>query len=65
MKKIKIIVIGVGPRGINWLKVIKRSSIVELLGVCDLEQKTKQKLKLLIKKNHLFNADYHLLYPIP
>ena len=47
MKKIKIIVVGVGPRGINWLKVIKRSSIVELLGVCDLEQKTKQKLKLI------------------
>ena len=47
MKKIRILVVGIGPRGINWLKIIKRSLIVELVGVCDLEKKTKQKLKLL------------------
>jgi len=47
MKKIRILVVGIGPRGINWLKIIKRSSIVELVSVCDLEKKTKQKLKLL------------------
>ena len=47
MKKIKIILVGAGPRGINWLKVIKKSNYVELIGICDLNIRTKQKIKAL------------------
>jgi predicted dehydrogenase len=47
MKKIKIILVGAGPRGINWLKVIKKSNYVELIGICDLNIRAKQKIKAL------------------
>ncbi|MAF94902.1 MAG: oxidoreductase [Rhodospirillaceae bacterium] len=57
MKKIRILVVGVGPRGLNWLKVIKKSPIVNLVGVCDLQKNTKDSLKLLKLDNIPFDVD--------
>ena len=44
MKKIKIILVGAGPRGFNWLKVIKKLNTIELVGICDLNVNIKAKI---------------------
>jgi len=52
MKNYKILLVGVGPRGLNWLKVIQNSKIVKLVAVCDINKKTKTNLKSL-KLSHI------------
>ena len=52
MKKNKILLVGMGPRGLNWLNVIQSSKIVKLVGICDINKKTKANLKLL-KLSHI------------
>ena len=47
MKSIKIILVGIGPRGINWLKVIKKNPKIELIGLCDINSNRKKILKKL------------------
>ena len=51
MKKNKILLVGMGPRGLNWLNVIQSSKIVELVGICDINKKTKANLKRKIRRN--------------
>ncbi len=43
MKKINLLLVGYGPRGKNWLKVINKTRDVKLIGVCDLNPKSKDK----------------------
>ena len=58
MRKNKILLVGLGPRGLNWLKVISDCKMVELVGVCDLDSKRVKNLKLLKLNNINF---YHNL----
>jgi len=43
MKKIKLLLVGYGPRGKIWVKVIKKNTKVILIGVCDKDQNVKNK----------------------
>ena len=52
MKKNKILLVGMGPRGLNWLNVIQSSKIVELVGICDINKKTKANLKIIKIKSY-------------
>ena len=42
MKKIKILLVGYGPRGRIWSKVIKKNTKVILIGICDINKDTKK-----------------------
>ena len=43
MKKIKLILVGYGPRGKNWLQIIKKNKKTEIIAICDINEKTKDK----------------------
>ena len=43
MKKINILLVGFGPRGKIWSKVIKKNTSVNLVGICDINKNTKNK----------------------
>lgn len=58
MKKIKIILVGAGPRGFNWLKVIKKLNTIELVGICDLNVNIKAKIKSLKLNNIPFFTSF-------
>ena len=46
MKKNKIILVGYGPRGKNWLKIIKNNKKTEIIAICDINEKTKDKYSI-------------------
>jgi len=46
MKKNKIILVGYGPRGKNWLKIIKNNKKTEIIALCDINEKTKDKYSI-------------------
>ena len=43
MKKIKILLVGYGPRGKLWARAIKKNSKTELIGICDIDKSIKYK----------------------
>ena len=42
MKKIRLLLVGFGPRGKIWAKVIKKNSKTELVGICDINKNLKE-----------------------
>ena len=46
MKKIKLILVGYGPRGKNWLQIIKKNKKTEIIAICDINEKTKDKYNI-------------------
>ena len=43
MKKIRLLLVGFGPRGKIWAKAIKKNSKTELVGICDINKDLKDK----------------------
>jgi len=43
MKKIRLLLVGFGPRGKIWAKAIKKNSKTELVGICDINKNLKEK----------------------
>ena len=43
MKKINILLVGHGPRGKIWSKVMKKNTKVNLIGICDVNKSAKNK----------------------
>ena len=41
MKKIRLLLVGFGPRGKIWAKAIKKNSKTELVGICDINKDLK------------------------
>ena len=41
MKKIRLLLVGFGPRGKIWAKAIKKNSKTELVGICDINKNLK------------------------
>ena len=50
MKKIKVLLVGHGPRGMMWSKVIRSNKNFILIGICDINYKTRNKVNDLIKE---------------
>ena len=49
MKKIRLLLVGFGPRGKIWAKAINKNSKTELVGICDINKDLKhQNLKKII-----------------
>ena len=43
MKKVRLLLVGFGPRGKIWAKAIKKNSKTELVGICDINKDLKDK----------------------
>ena len=43
MKKIRLLLVGFGPRGKIWAKAIKKNSKTELVGICDINKNLRNK----------------------
>ena len=41
MKKIRLLLVGFGPRGKIWAKAIKKNTKTELVGICDINKDLK------------------------
>ena len=46
MKKYKLLLVGLGPRGLNWFDTIKKHKIANIIGICDLNKKNSFKKKI-------------------
>ncbi len=61
MKKIKILLVGYGPRGKLWARAIKKNSKTELIGICDIDKSIKYKnIKNVIFFHKLESALFYL-----
>ena len=57
MKKIRLLLVGFGPRGKIWAKAIKKNSKTKLVGICDINKDLKDKnLKNIIFFHELDSA---------
>ena len=43
MKKIRLLLVGYGPRGKIWAKAIKKNLKTELVGICDINKDLEHK----------------------
>ena len=43
MKTYKVVLVGYGPRGKIWSKILKKNKNVKLVAICDINLKTKNK----------------------
>ena len=63
MKKIRLLLVGFGPRGKIWAKAIKKNSKTELVGICDINKELKDKNQKNI--NFFYELDCALSYLKP
>jgi len=46
MKKYKLLLVGLGPRGLNWFDTIRKNKMANIIGICDLNKKNSFKKKI-------------------